>query len=368
VRKFLIVALALFLLNPSLISSTAYAVQEVKISEPTHRLSSGVFIDDQLATKLLPTGEIGSLIFQPTRAARTWLVDPSTIEEIVAMSQGYGISNGQTPTGQQIAQDWLAQFVKVTKFEKVYALTYGNPSGFWVNKLLPKQVEYLNAVGKMQLDLVLGKATINASSTNPGQQKLNRYQINVFQYAQRQIDLLSSLVDKKELDPVQLRLAQLLNTKINKVDLEFLTRDFDKLVTKYRSKLKIAGKKFTVTSNKQKLPITLVNNFKSPVEVKLSTRAINSKVIVSSLDSIEIAGEEKRQVLLPIEALASGNSGLLAQLTNLDNKPVGYPVNISLNLSVISPITTWITLGAAVLLIVAAMVQSWRRVRRRKNV
>jgi cytochrome oxidase assembly protein ShyY1 len=91
-------------------------------------------------------------------------------------------------------------------------------------------------------------------------------------------------------------------------------------------------------------------------------------VIVSSLDSIEIAGEEKRQVLLPIEALASGNSGLLAQLTNLDNKPVGYPVNISLNLSVISPITTWITLGAAVLLIVAAMVQSWRRVRRRKNV
>lgn len=367
-RKSLIVALSLFLLNPVLINSTAYAAQEVKISEPTHRLSSGVFIDDQLATKLLPSGEIGSLVFNPVRGIRTWLVDPSTIDEIVAMSKGYGISNGQTPTGQQIAQDWLAQFVKVTKFEKVYALTYGNPSTFWVNKLIPKQVEYLNAVGKMQLDLVLGKATINASTTNPGQQKLNRYQISVFQYAQRQIDLLSSLVDKKELDPVQLRLAQLLNTKINKVDLEFLTRDFDKLVTKYRSKLKITGTKFTVTSEKQELPVTVINNFKSPVKVKLSTRAINSKVVVSSVDSIEIAGEEKRQVLLPIKALASGSSGLLAQLTNLENKPVGYPVNISLNLSVISPVATWITLGAAVLLIVAAMVQSWRRVRRRKNV
>ncbi|NDF56915.1 MAG: hypothetical protein EB134_03765, partial [Actinobacteria bacterium] len=182
-RKSLIVALSLFLLNPVLINSTAYAAQEVKISEPTHRLSSGVFIDDQLATKLLPSGEIGSLVFNPVRGIRTWLVDPSTIDEIVAMSQGYGISNGQTPTGQQIAKDWLVQFVKVTKFEKVYALTYGNPSTFWVNKLIPKQVEYLNAVGKMQLDLVLGKATINASTTNPGQQKLNRYQISVFQYA-----------------------------------------------------------------------------------------------------------------------------------------------------------------------------------------
>jgi hypothetical protein len=58
----------------------------------------------------------------------------------------------------------------------------------------------------------------------------------------------------------------------------------------------------------------------------------------------------------------------LAQLTNLENKPVGYPVNISLNLSVISTVATWITLGATVLLIVAAMVQSWRRIKRRNNV
>ena len=87
-RKFLIVALSLLILNPALISSNAYAAQEVIISEPTHRLSSGVFIDDQLATKLLPSGEIGLLVFNPVRGIRTWLVDPSTIDEIVAMSQG----------------------------------------------------------------------------------------------------------------------------------------------------------------------------------------------------------------------------------------------------------------------------------------
>jgi len=368
VRKFLIIAISLFLLNPIFITSNASAAEVVKISEATHRLSSGVFIDDQLASKLLPTGEIGSLVFKPVRGVRTWLVDPATIGEIVAMSQGYGISNGQTPTGQQIAKDWILQFIKVTKFEKVYVLTYGDPSNYWLNKLIPTQIEYLNAIGKIQLDLLLGKATSNTAITNPEQQKLNRYQISVFQYAQRQINLLSGLVDKKELDPLQLRLAQLLNTEIDRATLDYLIKDFNNLVTKYRSKLKITGTKFTVTSAKQELPITVINNFKSPVKVKLSTRASNSKIIVTPVESIEIAGEEKRQVLLPIEALASGSSGLLAQLTTLENKPVGYPVNITLNLSVISPVATWITLGAAVLLIVAAMVQSWRRVRRRKNV
>jgi hypothetical protein len=55
---------------------------------------------------------------------------------------------------------------------------------------------------------------------------------------------------------------------------------------------------------------------------------------------------------------------LLVQLTNLDNKPVGYPVYINLKLSVISPVATWITTAAAVLLITGAIVQSWRRIKR----
>jgi hypothetical protein len=89
-------------------------------------------------------------------------------------------------------------------------------------------------------------------------------------------------------------------------------------------------------------------------------------VVVASTQQIRLEAKSKQQVLLPIEVLASGESSLLAQLTNLENKPVGYPVNINLKLSVISPVATWITSGAAVLLFVAAIIQSIRRVRRRK--
>jgi hypothetical protein len=109
-----------------------------------------------------------------------------------------------------------------------------------------------------------------------------------------------------------------------------------------------------------------VNNFESPINLKLSIRAINSKVVVTPVEQIKIEGNSKQQVLLPVEVLATGQSSLLAQLTNLDNKPVGYPVSINLKLSVISPVATWITSAAAVLLFVAALIQSLRRVRRRK--
>jgi hypothetical protein len=86
--------------------------------------------------------------------------------------------------------------------------------------------------------------------------------------------------------------------------------------------------------------------------------------LVRPTEAIEIPASSKIQVLLPIEVVASGQTLLLAQLTNLENKPVGFPVNIVLNLSVISPVATWITSGAAVILFAAAVIQSVRRFRK----
>jgi hypothetical protein len=159
---------------------------------------------------------------------------------------------------------------------------------------------------------------------------------------------------------------QLLNPNIEDKKLNTLIKDYDQLITKMRSKLKIKSTKFTVTSKIEELPVTIVNDFNSTVKLKLSTRAINSKVEVAPVEIIDLLPKSKQQVLLPVQVLAPGDSRLLAQLTNLENKPVGYPVYINLKLSVISPVATWITSGAAVLLFIAILVQSVRRVRRRK--
>ena len=212
----------------------------------------------------------------------------------------------------------------------------------------------------------MGKATSQSLVKNRKRQGINKQDIDLLNYAQQQIDLLGSLIDQKELLSYQLRLAQILNPDIEKSNFQYLMKDYNKSITDLRDKLRVTKTRFTVTSTKEELPITLVNDFDQSVDLKLSVRALNSKVVVASTQQIRLEAKSKQQVLLPIEVLASGESSLLAQLTNLENKPVGYPVNINLKLSVISPVATWITSGAAVLLFVAAIIQSVRRVRRRK--
>ena len=363
-KRILIFAFALFFITPF---QSASAATSITISEPTHRLLNGKFLDDSLAAKLMPTGSLGALVYTNTNSSRTWLIDPATIEEITVMSNGYGVIDGSTPTGQQVAKDWLAQFYRITKFEKVSTITYGNPSKYWVDKLIPKEAEYLNAISEIKLEEYLGMAAPAAVTSSNKKQKLANNIQSIFTFSDKQFVLMSTLVDSKEFDYLKLRIAQLLNADISESEILPLFNDYQMEFNKVRNKLRVSKTKYTVTSSKQELPITVINDFDSDVKLKLTTRAVNSKVSVRPTDAIEIPAKSKVQVLLPVEVVASGDSSLLAQLSNLENKPIGFPVYINLKLSVISPIATWITSGAAVVLLIAAIIQSVRRFKRGKN-
>ena len=363
-RKFLILSVLIFS-SSFFVIPNSNAAQTIKISEPTHRLSDGVFFNDVLAQKLTPTGSLGQAVYLNTFGVNNWLVDPATIDEIIAMSNGYGIADGSAPNGQELAKSWLSQFIKVTKNKKVTPITYGNPSSFWANEIMPDQVEYLNGISKTRLETLLNRSVQEVDSVEAAKQKFNKASLSVLKYGQRQIDLLSTVLEKKQLEANQLRLSQLLNPNLEEQLFLDLLKDYDKSISVMRDKLSIKNTKFTVTSSKEELPITVVNDFDQVVKLKLSSRAMNGKVSVAQIEEIELAAKSKNQVLLPIKVFAAGDSRLLVQLTNLDNKPVGYPVYINLKLSVISPVATWITTAAAVLLIIAALVQSVRRVRRR---
>ena len=363
-RKFLTLSVLIFLSSLFFIPNTN-AAQVVKISEPTYRLSDGVFFNDLLAQKLTPAGSLGQLVYLNTQSINSWLVDPATIDEIIAMSNGYGVAEGSTPGGQEIAKSWLTQFIKVTKNKKIIPITYGNPSGFWVSEIMPDQIEYLDEISKFKLESFLSRPVEKTGRNEEVKQKINRASVSVLKYGQRQINLLSTLLEKKQLEDNQLRLSKLLNPNLDEKLFLDLLKDYNESISAMRAKLNIKNTKFTVTSSKEELPITVVNDFDQIIKLKLSSRAMNSKVSVAQIEEIELDGKSKKQVLLPIEVFAAGDSRLLVQLTNLENKPVGYPVYINLKLSVISPVTTWITTIAALLLIIAVLVRSVRGVRMR---
>jgi hypothetical protein len=57
VRKFLTLSILIFS-SSFFVIPNSNAAQVVRISEPTHRLSDGVFFNDALAQKLTPAGSL----------------------------------------------------------------------------------------------------------------------------------------------------------------------------------------------------------------------------------------------------------------------------------------------------------------------
>ena len=96
-----------FLFLPPISSGTA-AVNDslIIISGPTHREMSGKFLDDALINDLSFGGKLAVLL-KPSIKSRTWLIDPSLIEEIIDMSDGYTVLPKAKGAGEEIATKFL---------------------------------------------------------------------------------------------------------------------------------------------------------------------------------------------------------------------------------------------------------------------
>jgi hypothetical protein len=80
-----------------------------------------------------------------------------------------------------------------------------------------------------------------------------------------------------------------------------------------------------------------------------------------------VAANSQSQVEVPLRVNASGDTQIEMKLRNAKGHQVGELEYIPLRLAVISPLTTWFTTGMAIILLLAAIVQSMRRVKKRKK-
>ena len=374
-KKFLTQVIIILFLNSLLFvpSTQASTTDEIIISEPTHRLLTGKFIDEGLGEQLKPDGKLGQIFYLSAKSKPKFLIDMSTIEEISDMSDGYQLIDDSVGMYEQIAKNWLSRFNQVVNSKNSFSIIYGNPSKTWVDKLFPSEIEYYKSVNELRLEEFLGGSVTYKAFEESKYEKndkdisLPNEAITSFTTADTQLKLLSTIVDPKELSIPRLRLAQLLNADIEPRNISVFYADFNKSMSETRKKLRITTTKFTVTNESQKLPITLVNEFDSNVKIKMMTKPTNLKVGVRSIDDIEVEANSKKQILLPIDVFASGSSALQVQLTDLQGNPLGFPAYVSLNLSVISSATAWLTSIAALLLLIGVIAQSVRRFKSNKQ-
>ena len=132
-------------------------------------------------------------------------------------------------------------------------------------------------------------------------------------------------------------------------------------------KIKLSAGRFTVTSSHQNLPITIKNGFGAPASVRINVNSINERIGVTNPAPMVLAPNSKTELLVPIDVLTSGNTGLVVSIMTTSGVSLGDSVEYPISVRVISPIATWITTGAAITLFVAAIIQSARRIRKARK-
>ena len=365
-KKLALLVISTFLL---LMMPQAFAANTViRITGPIHQTFTGEFRNDDLAQSLTPSGDLGLKVFQPIAKNRTWVIDAALIDEVIVMSGDYTLATEAEPAGKEIATAWLTQLKRVTTGNDVVALAYGNPDISLAKRLAPSELKNYFVYGQDRLQLALGRIVRSEPEVqwSVGKSGLSNPLRKNYSDNRKALTRLSRVVDTPELIQLRARLAQLLSPTLDKDSRNYFSYSATEAVDAMVNKLRINSGKYQITTSSVKLPVTVINEFAVDVTVDIAMLPINSRVVVDSFDDVVIPANSKRQLEMQVDVIAPGQTTVSALITDSDDDTEVVPeALLTLNSTVIDSKVTWFTTGAAILLLLAAVAQSVRRVRRR---
>jgi hypothetical protein len=342
----------------------------IRITAPVHQTFTGDFRNDDLAQSLTPSGELGLKVFQPIAKNRTWVIDAALIDEVILMSNEYTLATEAEPAGKEIATSWLTQLKRVTEGNEVVALAYGNPDISLAKRLAPSELRTYFVYGQERLQLALGRIVRSEPQVqwSVGKSGLSNPLRKSYSDNRKALTRLSRVVDAPELIQLRARLGQLLSPTLDKDSREYFSYSATTAVKEMVNKLRINSGKYQITTSSVKLPVTVINEFDIDVTVDIAMLPMNSRVIVGSFDNVVIPAQSKKQLEMQVDVIAPGQTSVSALITGPEDDTEVVPEAVlTLNSTVIDSRVTWFTTGAAILLLLAAVAQSVRRVRRRSK-
>jgi len=362
-KKFL--ALALLLIA---IPAPAQAVEAIHLTEPSHRQIDGKFLDDSLAVLISPDGSLGRLVFNPPIGYRIWNIDAALIDDVSIMANGYKLVSGANGIGQNVAKNWLARLKTTAARDQINAVAYGNPSGYWIHRLDPHNESYYLSVSADRLTKFFGRQIISPSAySNTNYFHLTTSQSQSFSDMRDAIQATAKYMDPLALENLQLKGVALFNPNLDADMRNSLAKDLGSNTFDILHKIRLAPGRFTISTRKQELPITVINDFPNPAALQLSVMAMNGRIKTIDHLDVKLDGKSRVQVKIPVEVLTSGSSTLAIGIVNEKKVQMGDFVLYPLTLRTISPIATWLTTIAALTLFISAVAQSVRRIRKRER-
>ena len=362
-----LVALLVMLLVVLPLSPAQSAGSIVRITSMAHQTFTGEFRNDDLAQELTPSGALGQLVYTPRSNNKTWVIDAALIDEVIAMTGDYTLATDATPAGKDIAAAWLKQLRQITYGQQVVALAYGNPDVSLARRLAPSELKNYYAFGKSQLELALGRTVRSEPNGewSTGKSGLSFPLRKAYGDNRKALTKLSRVVNDAELIILRAQLSKLLSPKLDKDSRDFYSYSARTAVEAMVRKLRINSGKYQITTSNVKLPVTVINEFDADVTINISLLPINSRVIVDSFEAVTIPAQSKRQLEMVVDVIAPGQTTVTAQIIDDEGNEIVPEATLTLNSTVIDSRVTWFTTGAAILLLLAGVAQSVRRVRRR---
>jgi len=282
VLSVLIIA-ALTILSGAIATPSAHAKEVVRkkiiLFDTAHRDLLGASLNTTLLESLLPEGRLGKLVFTPPKKPRVWLIDAALVEDVQALADE-----------EPIAQDWLTKLGRVTAYDRVIAIPYGHPDKATARRLSPTEYKFYFQASKSRLQTFLGRKVINDPTAvwTVNRPKITAETTNSYLVNRKAISLLRTVVPVGELDTLRARLALLLSSDITKDQQLFFSQNADVSVALQNHKLRIIAGKYRLSSTKEKVPVTLVNDFGAPVKLSLQLTALNSRVQIKPMEKITI--------------------------------------------------------------------------------
>ena len=367
-RKFGFISLTLFLIFGFLPQAAANNSLISLVNKP-HQLFDGTFLNDDLATDLSPTGSLGKAVEQKRTGIRTWVIDAALLDEVADMANGYVLKNEATPTGESIAKEWMARLLLATSGDRIIVLPYGNPDLALAKKLAPSELRLYSAYAYERASFHLNRriAEENSDLSDSGTSDLSGPLRKKYTQSRQALTSLSSIVKAPELQALRAKLAVLLSPSLNSEEQRIFSYNADAAVADTVNRLRITGGKYQIASKTGKLPVTVINDFSVPVTVNIKFMASNSRLQVSNITGLQIPANSRTQLAMPFSVIAPGATTIVAQITNTDGRVIGKSSKLAINLTIFDSKVTGFTIGAAVLLFVAAMTQTFRRVRKGRN-
>ena len=338
----------------------------VKIVSAPRQTFTGEFRNDSLAQELTPSGRLGLLVYVPKSRSKTWVIDSALIDEVNAMTSDYKVANDAAPIGNAIATNWLMQLKKISSANDVISLAYGNPDVTLARRLAPSELKAYYAFGKTRLETFLGRSVRSAAGTglNAGTSRITNAQRASYSEARKALTRLSRVVTHTDVSNLRMKLAQLLTPTLDQRSREYFVTSAQGAVAAQTHRLRISPGKYQITTEKANLPVTVINQFPVDVVVSISMLAKNTRVMVVDFSNITLPPNSKTQLALAAQVVAPGETTVFAQITDSEAAAIVPPSILQLNATVIDSRVTWFTTGAAILLLLAAVAQSVRRVRR----